>query len=286
MTFVIARRLIAASLLATTAAIAAPASAEKIDNSYICVFRPGTVERGNVQAEANRAAQAAGGGVTHVYTTAIRGFSAHVSAQGVGKMMSHNPNIAYCEQDQTVHAVQGRPGGGGGGTGQQVPWGIARVHGGVAPPAGARAWIIDSGIDGSHPDLNVNAGLSRNFSNGSSWNDGNGHERAAERHERAVEREVPAARPGLSDDENAEEAEQHGRPAPHADLFLEQHDREQHRPDRHREVDRRRLGQRQQDHRAEIEHHASERPAKAQQAQVAARWHAEIALELPLELAM
>jgi len=49
------------------------------------------------------------------------------------------------------------------------------VHGGVAPPAGARAWIIDSGIDGTHPDLNVNATLSRNYSTGNSWNDGNGH---------------------------------------------------------------------------------------------------------------
>ena len=179
MTSAFARRLVAATLLATSASIAVPASAAKIENSYICVFRPGAVERGNVQAEANRAAQAAGGSVTHVYTTAIRGFSAHVSAQGVGAMMSRNPNIAYCEQDQTVQAIQqqvrGRPGGGGGSTAQQVPWGITRVHGGVAAPAGARAWIIDSGIDGTHPDLNVNASLSRNFSTGTSWNDGNGH---------------------------------------------------------------------------------------------------------------
>ena len=175
MTSALARRLVAASLMVTTAAIAAPASAEKIDNSYICVFRPGAVERANVQAEANRAAQAAGGSVRFVYTTAIRGFAASVTARGVSAMMSRNPNIAYCEQDQTVQAIQGKPGGGGGSTGQQVPWGITRVHGGVAPPAGSRAWVIDSGIDGSHPDLNVNASLSRNFSSGNSWNDGNGH---------------------------------------------------------------------------------------------------------------
>jgi subtilisin family serine protease len=176
MTSAFARRLAAASLVAITTAIAAPAAAEKIDNSYICVFRPGAVERGNVQGEANRAAQATGGVVRYVYTTAIRGFAAQVSAQGVSAMMSRNPNIAYCEQDQTVHAIQGKPGGGGGGSsGQQVPWGIARVHGGVAAPAGARAWIIDSGIDGTHPDLNLNASLSRNFSTGNSWTDGNGH---------------------------------------------------------------------------------------------------------------
>jgi subtilisin family serine protease len=183
MTSVFARRLLVASLVASSAAIAAPALAappEKIDNSYICVFRPGAVDRTNVQAEANRAAQAAGGNVHHVYTNSIRGFAANASAQGVSRMMSRNPLIAYCEQDQVMRIPQpqvqaGKPGGGGGGSGQQVPWGITRVHGGVAPAAGARAWIIDSGIDGGHPDLNVNASLSRNFSTGTSWNDGNGH---------------------------------------------------------------------------------------------------------------
>jgi subtilisin family serine protease len=173
----LARRLGAACLLATTIMAAAPAAAEKIDNSYICVFRAGAVGRGQEQPEANRAAQAQGGTVTHVYSAALHGFSAHISAQGMANMRANHPSIAYCEQDQVMRAVQGKPGGGGGGgsTGQQVPWGIARVHGGVAPPAGARAWIIDSGIDGTHPDLNVNASLSRNFSTGNSWNDGNGH---------------------------------------------------------------------------------------------------------------
>jgi len=120
MTSVIARRLVAASLLATTAFIATPASAAKIENSYICVFRPGAVERGNVQGEANRAAQAAGGSVTHVYTTAIRGFSAHVSAQGVGNMMSRNPNIAY-SYDLATHKVGSWGPAGGGMWGRSGP---------------------------------------------------------------------------------------------------------------------------------------------------------------------
>jgi len=175
MTSALARRLGAAFFLTTTVMIAAPAAAEKIDNSYICVFRAGAVGRGQEQAQANRAAQAQGGTVSHVYRTALQGFSAHISAQGMANMRANNPSIAYCEQDQTVHADQGKPGGGGGGGGQQVPWGVTRVHGGVAAPAGARAWVIDSGIDGTHPDLNVNASLSRNFSTGNSWNDGNGH---------------------------------------------------------------------------------------------------------------
>lgn len=141
MTAAFARRLGAASLFAVTAIIATPAAAQRIDNSYVCVFKPGAVARGAVAAEANRAARGQGGTVTHSYTAAIRGFSANISAQGVANMQARNPNIAYCEQDQVMRIPQpaaGKPGGGGGGSGQQVPWGVARVHGGVAN-AGGRA---------------------------------------------------------------------------------------------------------------------------------------------------
>lgn len=177
MTAASACRLGAASFIALAAVVATPAAAQRIDNSYVCVFKPGAVARGAVAAESGRATQAHGGAVTHTYSTAIRGFSANISAQGVAAMRARNPNIAYCEPDQVMRIPQpaaGRPGGGGSGSGQQVPWGVTRVHGGVANAAG-RAWIIDTGIDGTHPDLTVNAALSRNFSSGTSWNDGNGH---------------------------------------------------------------------------------------------------------------
>jgi subtilisin family serine protease len=174
------RRSLLASGLIAAAAVAAPAQAEPIANSYICVFKAGAVARGQERAEANRAVQAQGGAVTHAYVNAIHGFSATISAQGIAAVRARNPNIAFCEQDQVMRVVQQRGqakpgGGGGGGSGQTVPWGVARVHGGVAPPAGARAWIIDTGIDGTHPELNVNAALSRNYSSGPTWNDGNGH---------------------------------------------------------------------------------------------------------------
>ncbi|GAB4027755.1 hypothetical protein GCM10028773_59940 [Spirosoma koreense] len=56
---------------------------------------------------------------------------------------------------------------------QCKPWGIARVGGGGSG-VGKRAWIIDSGIDLTHPDLNVNTALSTYFV-GTSPADGNGH---------------------------------------------------------------------------------------------------------------
>lgn len=46
---------------------------------------------------------------------------------------------------------------------QQLPWGIARLH---APGVAAkenRAWILDTGVDLDHPDLNVNRADSRCF---------------------------------------------------------------------------------------------------------------------------
>ena len=58
---------------------------------------------------------------------------------------------------------------------QCTPWGITRVGGG-ASGVGKRAWIIDSGIDLTHPDLNVNTSLSISFVLGSpSPADLNGH---------------------------------------------------------------------------------------------------------------
>lgn len=63
------------------------------------------------------------------------------------------------------------------GTSQCTPWGITRVQGGLPAPTGKRAWIIDSGIDQDHPDLNVNQTLSKSFYPGLEGNpdDQNGH---------------------------------------------------------------------------------------------------------------
>ena len=82
-------------------------------------------------------------------------------------MKAKNPNIAYCEQDQIVTTgpiqAAGKPGGGGGvQPAQETPWGIARVNGGAAGTF-ATAWVIDTGIDFSHPDLNVDTARSRSF---------------------------------------------------------------------------------------------------------------------------
>ncbi|HKX91394.1 MAG TPA: S8 family serine peptidase [Sphingomicrobium sp.] len=152
---------------------------DKIAGSYICVFKAGAVAKSNVRAEAGRAA---GNGVKHVYSNSIRGFSAN--AASAAALQSRNPNIAYCEQDQEMgidqsgpfdFRVVGKPAPSQ--PAQSVPWGVTRVGGGAGTgsPSGV-AFVIDTGIDLDHPDLNTNSSLHRNFvSRETSPEDLNGH---------------------------------------------------------------------------------------------------------------
>ena len=171
----------AAAMLPFMAAspVAAQNAGDKIAGSYICVFNDG-VSRGNSQAEANRSAQSVGARAKHTYSAALRGFAVDLPAQALERMKANNPNIAYCEQDQvmTVAPIRAtaRPGGGGTTQPAQVtPWGITRVNGGLSGTF-ATAWVIDSGIDLTHPDLNVDTARSRTFLGGNTTAaDQNGH---------------------------------------------------------------------------------------------------------------
>ncbi|MEO1730740.1 MAG: S8 family serine peptidase [Pseudomonadota bacterium] len=162
-------------------ALAAPAQAQgiagkagdKIPNSYICVFNKQDVARNNVRAEASRLSNANGGKLKQVFLNTIRGFSTNMSAKAVEQMARLAPNIAYCEQDQVVTIDQRRGGGGSGQAAQTTPWGIARVNGGGAGNF-ATAWVLDTGIDLDHPDLNVDTARSVSFVRGNA-NDRNGH---------------------------------------------------------------------------------------------------------------
>ena len=183
----LSRVLLAATVAAAAISIGAPAAAkpgDKIEGSYICVFKNDAVARGNVRAEANKAASQSGGNVKHVYENSIRGFSTNMSTTAASRIAGRNPKVAYCEQDQEMGFEQdsdaltfrqlGKP------TptqpAQQTPWGVTRVNGGAGVTTNARAWVIDTGIDLDHPDLNVNSGLSRNFvSRETSPEDLNGH---------------------------------------------------------------------------------------------------------------
>ena len=160
-----------------------PAQSEgAIAGQYICVFDSNVIRRGQVVAAANRAANANGGNVLYTYRNSINGFATRASARGVQNMQRANPWISYCVQDEVVTLAPppGRGGGGGGGGGsdpQTTPWGIDRVGGAVnASGLSRRAWILDSGIDLDHPDLNVDTSRSRDFTGSRKGaDDENGH---------------------------------------------------------------------------------------------------------------
>ena len=144
-----------------------------VDGSWIVVFKDGT----HASARAREIATQQQIAVGHTYEHALKGFSFRGSEQAAARIAAL-PDVDYVEPDQ-IATIVGKPGGvgGGGGGGQVVPWGIARVNGGVGDCSGKTAWVIDSGIDLDHGDLNVDVGRSANFVSGGkdSPNDGNGH---------------------------------------------------------------------------------------------------------------
>jgi subtilisin family serine protease len=114
-----------------------------------------------------------------VYGTALQGFSVKIPP-GQLKKLQDDPSVKYMEEDQVVTLIQpdikitGKPAPPPP-AGQTTPWGITRVGGGVSG-VGKTAWIIDTGIDLTHPDLNVNTSLGKSFVvRVTSPNDDNGH---------------------------------------------------------------------------------------------------------------
>ena len=167
----------AALFLAPFPALAKPG--DIIPNSFICIFKPGPISTGS---EARSSAAAVGGRLRHVYSHVLNGFSVYMSATAAQRMMAKTPLITSCTQDRVVSipptivgeiSARGGPPGASGST-QSTPWGIKRVGG--AGSSSGTAWIIDTGIDLSHPDLNVSQTDNISFLPAdASPNDSNGH---------------------------------------------------------------------------------------------------------------
>lgn len=117
-----------------------------------------------------------------VYGSVLDGFAVNLSSEQF-ELIKNDPAVKYIEPDRVISIAQGgRPGGGGGGgggsTGQVTPWGITRVGGSVNYSGNNVAWVIDTGIELTHPDLNVSSadGFTA-FTSGrdANFNDLNGH---------------------------------------------------------------------------------------------------------------
>ena len=120
-----------------------------------------------------------------VYGATIKGFMAKLSEKEA-ITLAGLPEVRYLEQNRTISINGGPPFGGGGGDTNctytdsgETPWGISFV-GTVNYTGNNVAWVLDTGIDLDHPDLNVDA--SRGFidpnmsgKGSGSLDDGNGH---------------------------------------------------------------------------------------------------------------
>lgn len=97
------------------------------------------------------------------------GFIAVLSAEEANKL-SNDKNIEAVEPDRIISLgscfTVAAP--------RLITWNVARV--GYGSGIGKRAWIVDTGIDFTHPDLNVDSANSKSFITGvSSARDENGH---------------------------------------------------------------------------------------------------------------
>ncbi|HEV8385120.1 MAG TPA: S8 family serine peptidase [Candidatus Acidoferrales bacterium] len=105
----------------------------------------------------------------HVFSAAIRGFSARVTAVQI-QALERNPLVSYVEADGEMSIST-----------QVLPWGINRINADISSTlagngsgsvSNVHVYIIDTGSDATHPDLNVINHV--NFANGPN-KDCNGH---------------------------------------------------------------------------------------------------------------
>ncbi len=100
--------------------------------------------------------------IEQVYSTAIYGFTAQLDDEMVAALRADS-RVKSVNPDRMM--ILKKPVDDGGTpdvTSQETPWGIPRVNGGV-DATGKVAWIIDTGVDFDHPDLNVDVARSITF---------------------------------------------------------------------------------------------------------------------------
>lgn len=163
-------------------------SGTPVEGRYIVVFKETAVSLSKSQAAMASLARSvlvdnnvAVREAERVYTHALRGFVAGLSEEEAARIAA-DPRIDYIEQDRVI-ALAPPPGKGkpdkddsDKSQPQVVPWGITRV-GGNGDGNSKIAWVIDTGIDFDHKDLNADVSRSVNFVTRGrpSPKDGNGH---------------------------------------------------------------------------------------------------------------
>lgn len=97
--------------------------------------------------------------ILRTYSSALSGFCAKLTKEEV-EVLKADPAVKYIEQDRQGElgmGVNNLPWTNSGTfqTGQVIPWGVKRVGGPVQYSGPNRVFVIDTGVDIDHPDLNV-----------------------------------------------------------------------------------------------------------------------------------
>src|SRR4051794_19780874 len=162
--------LIVSLAIVAFAAAAGSAAAAAIPGRYIVVLNDSVSAPGQVAREhANRD----GARVSHIYSHALKGYSATIPANRLDDVRS-DPRVASVSPDREVHAIETTSLA----QGDSIPTGILREGAAagstVQTAASSRVAVIDTGIDLAHPDLNAAPGKNC-ITSGASPNDDNGH---------------------------------------------------------------------------------------------------------------
>ena len=176
---------------------------QNIEGQYIVVFNKNMIEDVNSKYPENYSkaqeamadetrkvlakASISSAEIVNVYSKTLSGATLKLTKVQV-QQLKGKKEIAYIEQDRIVIFAPpcGTPKGGpcgepdpGTGGSQETPYGILRVNGITNYTGTSVAWVVDTGIDLDHPDLNVDASRGFNaFTSGKdakSVDDGNGH---------------------------------------------------------------------------------------------------------------
>jgi subtilisin family serine protease len=144
-----------------------------IDGDYIVVF---TEAVANPLAKADEKIAKHGARAKFKYAHVLKGFAATLTAGAVAALQA-DPDVAYVEQDQVMHASTTQTG---------ATWGIDRIDqrnlplGGsytyTSTGTGVRAYIIDTGIQTGHPEFGTRAlAVYDAIADGQNGQDCNGH---------------------------------------------------------------------------------------------------------------